>query len=75
MCFYKLFLISGMFSTVSMKLRESGPESTFSKEGKSLYGKDVVVVVVVWQCTIINEMVSLGELKLFCIARCRVLEC
>ena len=29
----------------------------------------VVVVVVVYQSTIINVMVSLGELKLFCIAR------
>ena len=29
----------------------------------------IVVVVVVYQSTFINVMVSLGELKLFCIAR------
>ena len=43
--------------------------NTFTAIKGSCSGGGDLLVVAVYQCTIINVMVSLGKLKLFCIAR------
>ena len=45
------------------------PEKEKKTEKRVMKRKRVCAVVVVYQCTIINLMVSLGELKLFCITK------